>query len=104
MANLDDDFDADSDVEDGKKKIDRKKILVFLLPALIAIGLVVSFYSVFSKKPGRRVFLTPLSNVRPKAKTQKTNLQYSTIFPKLTSASKMLPAHRRMSVFVSILN
>ena len=52
MANFDDDFDADSDVEDGKKKIDRKKILVFLLPALIAIGLVVSFYSVFSKKTG----------------------------------------------------
>ena len=50
MANLDDDFDADSDAEEGKKKIDRKKILIFLLPALIAIGLVVSFYSVFSKK------------------------------------------------------
>ena len=52
MANLDDDFDADSDAEEGKKKIDRKKILIFLLPALIAIGLVVSFYSVFSKKTG----------------------------------------------------
>ena len=34
MANLDDDFDADSDAEEGKKKIDRKKILIFLLPAV----------------------------------------------------------------------
>lgn len=49
MVNLDDDFDAE-EAEDEKNKLDRKKILMFLLPALIAIGLVVSFYSVFSKK------------------------------------------------------
>ena len=68
MANLDDDFDADSDAEEGKKTIDRKKILIFLLPALIAIGLVVSFYSVFSKKPVRKTFPTPLSK-GPAART-----------------------------------
>lgn len=68
MANLDDDFDADSDAEEGKKKIDRKKILIFLLPALIAIGLVVSFYSVFSKKTGPQTFPTPLSK-GPAART-----------------------------------
>ncbi len=50
MVNLDDDFDADSEAEESKNKLDRKKILMFLLPALIAIGLVVSFYSVLSKK------------------------------------------------------
>lgn len=49
MVNLDDDIDAE-EAEDEKNKLDRKKILMFLLPALIAIGLVVSFYSVFSKK------------------------------------------------------
>ncbi len=50
MVNLDDDFDTDSEADENKTKIDRKKILIFLLPALIAIGLVVSFYSVLSKK------------------------------------------------------
>lgn len=50
MVNIEDDFDADSDAEESKTKLDRKKILMFLLPALIAIGLVVSFYSVLSKK------------------------------------------------------
>lgn len=50
MASLDDDLDKDGDDEDSKKKIDKKKILIFLLPALIVIGLIVSFYSVFSKK------------------------------------------------------
>lgn len=49
MVNLDDDIDAE-EAEEEKNKLDRKKILMFLLPALIAIGLVVSFYSVFSKK------------------------------------------------------
>lgn len=50
MANLDDDLDAENEGDENRKKIDRKKILIFLLPVLIVIGLVVSFYSVFSKK------------------------------------------------------
>lgn len=50
MVNFDDDFDRDDAAEDNKKKIDKKKILIFLLPALIVIGLIVSFYSVFSQK------------------------------------------------------
>ena len=45
MANLDDDFDADSDAEEGKKKIDRKKILIFLLPALIVTVLFVTAFA-----------------------------------------------------------
>lgn len=50
MANLDEETETDSEAEESRKKIDRKKLLIFLLPALITIGLVVSFYSVLSKK------------------------------------------------------
>lgn len=68
MANLDDDFDADSDAEEGKKKIDRKKILIFLLPALIAIGWSSVFTRFSAKKPVRKTFPTPLSK-GPAART-----------------------------------
>lgn len=50
MVNLDDDFEADAEADENKTKLTRKKILIFLLPALIAIGLVVSFYSVLNQK------------------------------------------------------
>lgn len=50
MANFEDDLDQDEEDGESRRKIDRKKILVFLLPALIVIGLVVSFYSVFNQK------------------------------------------------------
>lgn len=50
MAKIEDDFDDTLDNEELKPQIDKKKILIFLLPVLIVIGLVVSFYSVFSQK------------------------------------------------------
>lgn len=58
MANIDDDFDRDDEADENKKKIDKKKILIFLLPVLIVIGLIVSFYSVFTKKRNSEVNLS----------------------------------------------
>lgn len=49
MPKIDDDI-LDSENENANGKIDKKKILIFLLPILIVIGLIVSFYSVFSQK------------------------------------------------------
>lgn len=49
MAKIEDDI-LDIENDSANKKIDKKKILIFLLPILIVIGLIVSFYSVFSKK------------------------------------------------------
>lgn len=49
MAKIEDDV-LDSESDNPNKKIDKKKILIFLLPILIVIGLIVSFYSVFSQK------------------------------------------------------
>lgn len=49
MAKIEDDI-LDAEDENANKKIDKKKILIFLLPILIVIGLIVSFYSVFSQK------------------------------------------------------
>ena len=43
MLNQDDDFDNDEDLNEPNR-ISRKKILVFLIPALIAIGLGVGFF------------------------------------------------------------
>ncbi len=51
MVKLDDDFD---DLEDNapKKRIDRRKILVFLIPAVIVIGMAVSaYYAFYSHSP-----------------------------------------------------
>ncbi len=49
MAKIEDDI-IETENETANKKIDKKKILIFLLPVLIVIGLIVSFYSVFSQK------------------------------------------------------
>ena len=47
MARLDDDMDLDGEDSAGHKKLDTKKILMIVLPLLIAIGLAVSFYFAF---------------------------------------------------------
>lgn len=51
MLNQDDDFDNDEDLNEPNR-ISRKKILVFLIPALIAIGLGVGFFYAFNHKFG----------------------------------------------------
>lgn len=48
MLDQDDDLDNDEELE-GKTKINRKKMLIFILPVLIAIGLSVGFYYVFNR-------------------------------------------------------
>lgn len=50
MAKFDEDNDILDENEVPKNKINKKKILVFLLPVLIVIGSIVSFYSVLNKK------------------------------------------------------
>lgn len=49
MANFDDELDKDIE-NSAKSKINRKKILIFLLPALIVIGIAVGFYHTFGSK------------------------------------------------------
>ena len=78
MVNLDDDFDAE-ETEEVKNKLDRKKILMFLLPALIAIGLVVSFYSVLSKKTSSPTDLSYAVVERPTSNEDGTSQNKITI-------------------------
>lgn len=51
MINQNDDFDDDEDVE-VKPKISRKKILLFLIPAMVVIGLIVGLYYTFNRDYG----------------------------------------------------
>lgn len=48
MIDMDDGLDRDDeDMGMSSSKINKKKILMIILPAIIIIGLVVSFYTVF---------------------------------------------------------
>lgn len=48
MANLDDDLDKTEDEISGG--VNKKKILMIVIPTIVVIGLLVSFYYVFSQK------------------------------------------------------
>lgn len=50
MAKFDEDNDLSDENDIPKAKINKKKILIFLLPVLIVVGSIVSFYSVLNKK------------------------------------------------------
>lgn len=53
MADLDNDTEIGEDTElPVKKKIDRKKVLIFLLPALIVIGIAVGLFFTFNHSSG----------------------------------------------------
>ncbi len=51
MANLDEDFDKD-DTAAPVENVNRKKILLFLIPVLVVIGLAVGLHYAFNKKHG----------------------------------------------------
>ena len=73
MLNQDDDFDNDEDLNEPNR-ISRKKILVFLIPALIAIGLGVGFFYAFNtssettEMPITALFATLLKKTEKKPK------------------------------------
>ena len=61
MVNLDDDINDDENEE--SKTTSRKKILIFLLPVLIVIGLSVGFYHTFGKSNSNQKSNSPVSVV-----------------------------------------
>lgn len=52
MANLNNDLDTDEQDVLTKPKIDKKKLLLFLLPGLIVIGIAVGIYFSFNRNTG----------------------------------------------------
>ena len=52
MAKTDEDLDKIEADELSVKPFNRKKVLIFVLPIIIVIGLIVSFITVFSRKSG----------------------------------------------------
>lgn len=85
MAKSDDSIDRSDDEEPQIKPFNKKKVLIYVLPVIIVIGLVVSFITVFSKKSDDREktdYSVVVTN-EADGKTEKVTVFYS--LPELTA-------------------
>lgn len=84
MIRLDDDFDKEEEeLKNNYRQINKKKILLIILPSIIIIGLVVSFYAVFSHKDKAVKNYNIITNNDPVSGSTKTTVFYD--LPEITA-------------------
>lgn len=97
--NQEDDFDRDEDIE-VQNKISRKKILIFIIPVLVVIGLAVGMFYVFNR--GYDSSATNYSVVKNVVDENGSAVQQVTVFYDLPEINARLKDERNINQSVKM--